>query len=120
VAAAPISTVIGEGIACYHFVIKDACVVMGEGYRGFALRLWPSLILISVVALAAGRLGHAIAVGPAPLRWLEVGTTTTLAVATAAWAIAIKGSDRSALVARYRAQLLLLSRFLNKRYQPGF
>jgi O-antigen/teichoic acid export membrane protein len=119
VAAVPISTIIGEGIACYHFVIKDACVVINEDYRRFALRLWPSLILIWVVGLAAGRLGHAVAVGPAPLRWLEVGTITTIAVAATAWAVAIKGSDRWALAARYRAQLPFLRRLLGKCYQAG-
>ena len=66
VVAVPISTLIGEAIACYQFVIKEACDLMGDDYSGFALRLWPSVILISVIAIVAGRLGHAIAVGPAP------------------------------------------------------
>jgi O-antigen/teichoic acid export membrane protein len=87
--AAPLGALIGEALACYHFVIKDACDVLKEEYSRFAVRLWSGV--------AAGYLGHSVAVGPAPLRWLEVGVLTTLAAALAAWGLALRKDDRSRL-----------------------
>ena len=95
--AVPLGTLIGEALACYHFVIKDACSVLNEEYARFAARLWSGVAAISSAAWGAGYLGHSIAVGPAPLRWLEVGALTTLAAALAGWGVALRQNDRSRL-----------------------
>ena len=95
--AVPLGALIGEGLACYHFVIKDACGVLKEGYARFAARLWWGVVVISCAAWGAGYLGHSLAVGPAPLRWLEVGALTTLAAALAAWGLGLRKDDRSRL-----------------------
>ena len=96
--AVPLGALIGEALACYHFVIKDACGVLKEEYARFALRLWPGVAAISCAAWGAGYLGHSVAVGPAPLRWLQVGALTTLAAALTAWGLALRKDDRSRLL----------------------
>jgi O-antigen/teichoic acid export membrane protein len=97
--AVPLGGIIGEALACYHFVIQDACVVLGEEYFPFALRLWSGVAAMCSATWCAGLVGHAAAVGPAPFRWLQVGVMTTLAAALTAWSLAIPKGDRSRLVA---------------------
>ncbi len=92
--AVPLGTFIGEALACYHFVIKDACSILKEEYARFAVRLWPGVVAISCAAWGSGYLGHSVAVGPAPLRWLQVGALTTLGSALTAWSIALQKDDR--------------------------
>ena len=96
--AVPLGVLMGEAVACYHFVIKDACGVLKEEYGRFAARLWWGVAVISCAAGGAGYLGHSLAVGPAPLRWLQVGALTMLAAALAAWGLALRNDDRSRLV----------------------
>jgi|ERR1039458_2152311 O-antigen/teichoic acid export membrane protein len=93
--AAPVGALIGEALACYHFVIKNTCNVLKEEYSRFAARLWSGVAAISCAAWGAGYLGHSVAIGPAPLRWLEVGALTTLAAVLAAWGVALRKNDRS-------------------------
>lgn len=96
-AAAPLGGMAGEALASYHFVIKDACGVLKEDYARFAGRLWAGVAAISVAAWTAGRVGHSLAVGPAPLRWLQVGLLTAVAAAMAAWSFGLRRDDRALL-----------------------
>jgi O-antigen/teichoic acid export membrane protein len=96
--AVPLGALVGEALACYHFVIKESCGVLKEEYARFAVRLWLGVAAISCAAWGAGYLGHYIAVGPAPLRWLQVGVLTTLTAALAAWTLALTKDDRSRLM----------------------
>ncbi len=106
--AAPLGVLIGEALACYHFVVKDACRVLKEEYVPFAARLWPGVAAISCAAWGAGYLGHSVASGPAPLRWLEVGALTTVAAALAAWGLALGKDDRSRLAIWGKSRWLAL------------
>jgi hypothetical protein len=96
--AAPLGVLIGEALTCYHFVIQDTCRFLKEEYARFAVQLWWGVAVISGAAWGAGCLGHSLAVGPAPLRWLEVGALTTTAAAVAAWCLTLRNDDRSRLV----------------------
>jgi O-antigen/teichoic acid export membrane protein len=95
--AAPLGALIGDTLACCHFVIKNACGVLKEEYARFAVRLWSGVAAISCAACGAGYLGHSLAVGPAPLRWLQVGALTMLAATLAAWGLALRQGERSLL-----------------------
>lgn len=76
--AVPVGLILGEALACYHFVIKDTCTVIGEPYAAYVSRLWPGLAAVFLPALLAGWLAHQSAWGPALLRWGEVGAATLL------------------------------------------
>ena len=95
--AAPLGVLIGEALACYHFVIQGTCRLLKEEYARFAVQLWWGVAVISCAAWGAGYLGHSLAVGSAPLRWIEVGALTTVAAALAAWGLALRKDDRSRL-----------------------
>jgi hypothetical protein len=87
----------GEGLACYHFAVKDACGALGEEYWPFAARVWAAVAAICAAAFCAGFLGHALAVGPVILRWFEVGALTTLATTLVAWIFGLSAQDREQL-----------------------
>ena len=74
----PVGLVVGEAIACYHFVIKESCGVVGEPYGTFALRLYLGLLITSAAALAAGAVTHQAIQEPNLLRWLVVGMATCI------------------------------------------
>jgi O-antigen/teichoic acid export membrane protein len=112
VLAVPISGIIGEAIACYHFVIQDTCRAIGENYRKFALRIWPCVLLVFTASLIAGRIGHAAAVGPAPFRWIEVGLLSTIAAGIFAWYSGILAADRFILLTRLRRRLPIVNKYL--------
>jgi len=95
--AVPIGLIFGEAIACYHFVIKDTCSVIGEPYGPYALRIWGGLLVVSFAAFAAGWGIHQMEVGPAILCWVEVGLVTTAASSVSAYFVWTGGNEREFL-----------------------
>jgi O-antigen/teichoic acid export membrane protein len=112
VLAVPISSIAGEAFACYHFVIQDTCRAIGENYRRLALGIWPSVLLVFAVSLAAGRLGHVFACGPAPLRWFQVGFLSAIAASVSGWYSGLNSADRSYVSTRLSRQFPMLNRRL--------
>jgi len=108
--AVPIGMILGDAIACYHFVIKDTCNILDEGYARFAARLWLGLAATSCAAWGIGYLGHFIAVGPDPFRWLQVGALTTLAAALTSWQLGLRKDDRSRVASWGRSRCSALLR----------
>lgn len=73
VSAIPIALMVGEGLACYHFVIRDACRIVRISYFRFAPRLWATLV---AMAAAAGLVAWGISVAgilPPPIQWVVAG-----------------------------------------------
>jgi O-antigen/teichoic acid export membrane protein len=95
--AVPVGILFGDAVACHHFVIKDTCHVLKEDYPRYAVRFWSGFAAVCLAAWGAAWLGHSIAFGPAPLRWLEVGGLTTIAAVSVAWHVALRENDRSRL-----------------------
>jgi O-antigen/teichoic acid export membrane protein len=94
----PLASIAGDGLACYHFVIKDTCSMLGESYPRYAARLWMAVGAVSLAAWGAAWLGHAMAFGPAPLRWMETGVLSAAAAGLSAWGLALRAGDRSLLM----------------------
>lgn len=92
--------IVGDLLACCHFIVRDACRLVGEPYAWFAGRLWSKLAAISAVALLAGWIVHAGFGGPLALRWLAVGGATAVATAALTWTIWLTADDRAALARR--------------------
>jgi hypothetical protein len=92
--AVPLSILVGEGLACYHFVVKDACIIVKEDYSRFAPRLWGGVGAIAFASWGAGYVAHGLSTGHTLLRWGEVGIVTSIAAAVTAWAIALRREDR--------------------------
>ena len=101
--AIPIGLIIGEAAACYHFVVKDTCQMIGEPYSPFALRLWSGLIAVATVALLAGWAAHQVIPGHYLVRFVVVGIVTSAVSLAAAWSIWVTPEVRAQLVLRFRS-----------------
>lgn len=98
----PLGLMVGEAIACYHFVVKDTCTQIGEPYGTFARRLWSRWVLVAMLTLAAGWLASQVPAGFAPLRWATVGASTGAASGLVFWFAWLDAQDRRIL----RSQVL--------------
>jgi O-antigen/teichoic acid export membrane protein len=108
--AVPAGLLVGEGAACYHFVIKHTCHLIGEPYGPFARRLWAGVAAVTATALAVGWAVHSIAFGPMPVRWLTVGLMTVLASLGSAWGLWLKKEERAKLWRRMRPRAMAIAR----------
>ena len=105
--AVPVGLIVGEAVACYHFVVKDTCLMIGEPYRPFALRLWLGFLIVAAMALLAGWATHHTIPGPYLVRWLGVGAFTSIVSAVAACVIWFTPEDRAQLMSRLRPLVVL-------------
>jgi O-antigen/teichoic acid export membrane protein len=94
--------IVGDLLACCHFIVRDACRLVDEPYAPFAWRLWVNLAAVSAVALLAGWTAHVGVGGPLALRWLAVGAATAAATSAMTWAMWLTADDREALAQRLR------------------
>jgi O-antigen/teichoic acid export membrane protein len=109
-AAVPIGLIVGELVACAVFVPRAACRLVGEDYLRFALRQWRAVAVGAALAGGAAWAAAEVAMGPAPLRWLEIGAVAFLASALVAWRLGLHGADRAAVARNARASLARLTR----------
>jgi O-antigen/teichoic acid export membrane protein len=93
---------VGDLVACCHFVVRDACRLVDEPYAAFAGRLWGNLAVVSGVALLAGWTAHVGVPGPLPLRWLAVGAATVAATSAMTWGVWLTSGNRETLAQRLR------------------
>ena len=90
----PIAFIVAEGLACYHFVVRDACRIIGEPYARFAGKLWAGMMAVSGCAFAATWAAHAAPdLGTFP-RWLCSGAASLVAVALSAWLVWFRQDER--------------------------
>jgi O-antigen/teichoic acid export membrane protein len=108
VIAVPIGLIVGEALACYVFIPRDACRLVREDFRWFAARQWTALGVGVAFAFSAAWVAAQIAVGPATLRWLEVGTTALVASFLGVWTVGLETHERRLLVRKGRASLVRL------------
>ncbi len=91
----PIAFIVAESAACYHFVIRDACRIVGEGYRQFARKLWLGATVISGSAFCAAWAVHlAPGLGTFP-RWICSGCASIAAVALSTWVFWFREEERT-------------------------
>jgi uncharacterized membrane protein (Fun14 family) len=108
VAAVPLGLIVGEALACYVFVPRESCRLIGEDYRRFTLHQVVGLGVGALLAFAAGWAVARIAVGPLVVQWLEVGAATLAASLLAAWAVGLESDERWLLLGKGRASLVRL------------
>ncbi len=104
-AAVPVGLTLGEAVACYRFVPREACRLIGEDYGRFAARVWLMLAIAATFTFGVAWLADRVAVGPAPMRWLEVGGAALAASLLVAWTVGLTGAERALLVRESRASL---------------
>lgn len=106
--AVPVGLIVGEALACYHFVVRDTCQMVGEPYGPFARRLWFGLAVVATVAIVAGWAAHETIPGPSFIRWAGVGAFTSAVSAAVAWGVWLTPEDRAVLLSRLRPLVALV------------
>ena len=108
--AIPLSFIAADLMACYHFVIRDACRISAIPYAGYMIK-----IVTGSVAMIAGVWAVALAVHAA-IPGAIVARLTTLSlllppiVASVAWFFLLMAEDRQR-VAAWKGRMLLRRRF---------
>jgi O-antigen/teichoic acid export membrane protein len=100
--AVPIGLILGDAVACYHFVIRDACKICREPYVRFAIRTWLGLICVTTVSLCVGLLSSRIHTGSDVLQWVIAGTLTLVASLFTTWWLWFTDTDRALVVRLFR------------------
>ncbi|HXM69015.1 MAG TPA: polysaccharide biosynthesis C-terminal domain-containing protein, partial [Candidatus Acidoferrum sp.] len=76
----PIAFIVAELAACYHFVVRDACRIVGDPYGRFARKLWLGLTAVMASAFCATWVVHlAPGLGTFP-RWVISGCVSIAVV----------------------------------------
>jgi O-antigen/teichoic acid export membrane protein len=111
----PIAFIIAEAVACYHFVLRDACWIIGENYQRFARKLWSGVVFVSGSAFCATwavHLGMGIATFP---RWVLSGCASVAAVAFSTWAFWLRAEERTFVRRKTGSGLKVIERALPLR-----
>jgi O-antigen/teichoic acid export membrane protein len=108
IAAVPIGLIVGEVLFCYVFVPREACRLIREDYRRFAVRQWLVHGAVMIGAFYAARLAAQMAMGPPALRWCEVGAAALIGSLLSTWTVGLTGRERALLVREGRALLARL------------
>lgn len=109
--AVPIGLLAGDVLACYHFVIKDACQIVKTSYLAFAGRLWSSIILIFCVTFALGW-WVANVVEDVPqiyLHWIVILASSMLVSMLGSWLLWLSKEERSAAIMQIATRIRNLS-----------
>ena len=108
VPAVPIGLIVGEALACYVFVPREACRLVREEFWWFAVRQWVGLTVGVAFTFPAAWGVAQIAAGPLVLRWIEVGAAALAASFLALWMAGLDADERRLLAKRGRASLARL------------
>ena len=116
----PIAFILAESAACYHFVISDACRIVGVAYGWFACRLWLGLTVIGGSAFCATWAVHlAPGLGMFP-RWVCSGCASIVAVALTAWLVWFRKEERLFVSRKAGSGLRVLERVLPLRLRSDY
>jgi len=108
VAAIPIGFIVGEALACYVFVPRQACRLVREDFRRFAVRQSVGLGVGVAFAFPAAWAAAQIASGPPVLQWVEIGAAALAASVVAVLTSGLDSDDRRLLLRKSRASLVRL------------
>ena len=111
----PIAFIIAECAACYHFVMRDACRIIGEAYLRFARKLWMGMIVVGGLAFCATWVVHlAPGLGTFP-RWICSGCASIATVALGTWVVWFREEERTFVRRKTESGLRVVGRTLALR-----
>lgn len=91
----PIAFIVGESAACYHFVVRHACRIVGESYGRFARKLWLGMTAVAGSTLCATWVVHlAPSLGTFP-RWVASGCVSVAVVVLGTWVFWFREGERA-------------------------
>jgi len=107
----PMAFILAEAVACYHFVVRNACRIIGESYLKFAGKLWGGMIVVSVSGLAATWAVHLMRLGPFT-SWICSGVASVVAVSISTWVFWFHDEERALLRRKVGSGAKLVGRSL--------
>ena len=111
----PIAFIVAEAAACYHFVLRDACRIIGENYLRFARKLWLGVAIVSGSAFCATWAVHlATGMGAFP-RWVLSGCASIAAVVLSAWGFWFREEERTFVLRKTGSGFRIIERALPLR-----
>ena len=111
----PVAFIVAEVAACYHFVLRDACHIIGERYLRFARKLWLGMTVVSASAFGAAWAVHLTpGLGTFP-RWVLSGCASIAAVALSTWTLWFREEERTFVRRKTRSGLRQIERALPLR-----
>lgn len=99
--AVPVGLFVGEVLSCYHFILRDGCMLVGESYAHFARRTWRAVIAVAGLVVTLSALVERF-LGPANLG-LRLGALIATALAgavSAVWITFLTGEDTRIILRR--------------------
>jgi O-antigen/teichoic acid export membrane protein len=99
--AVPLGLLAGEALACYHFVIADACILTDTPYSKFATRVWFTLVFVTTITLAMCAIAHRLPIPFVLLRMLVAGTISVITATVGVWMLLLHKSERQLLAGRF-------------------
>jgi O-antigen/teichoic acid export membrane protein len=113
--ALPVAFIVAEAAACYHFVVRNACRIIGEPYLPFAAKLWSGIIGVGACAFAAAWAIHAAPGLRTFPRWVCSGTGSVVTVAISAWVLWLGDEERGFIIRKTSSSLRVVGRVLPLR-----
>ncbi len=102
VVSVPFGFIIGELVACYHFIIRRTCALLQESYTQLATRVWLNMIANFCLSLALGSVVHYTAFAlPFFLRFCCVATATSSSSLLLTWLFWLGPHERQVLASRF-------------------
>jgi len=115
----PIAFILAEGAACYHFVLRTACRVIGEPCLRFGVKLWSGMIAVAACAITATWIVHAVPDLRTSARWICSGSASLAAVTLSAWVFWLRSEEREFIRLKAPSALKLLERSLPVRLRTS-
>src|SRR5579864_7356590 len=116
--ALPIAFIVTEALACYHFVVRNACRIVGEPYLPFAAKLWSGMVAVGACAFAAAWAVHSAPELGTLLRWACSGIASVLAVTVSGWLTWFREEERGFIVYKSNLGVKQLGRLLPLPTRP--
>ncbi|HKU21276.1 MAG TPA: hypothetical protein VJQ50_09705, partial [Terriglobales bacterium] len=117
--ALPVAFMVVEAAACYHFVVRNACHIIGEPYLPFAAKLWPGMIGVGACGFAATWAVHvAPDLGTLP-RWICSGAASLAAVALSTWVFWLRNEEREFIWRKAGSGIRFVGRVLPPRLRTS-
>jgi O-antigen/teichoic acid export membrane protein len=111
----PIAFIVAEAVACYHFVVRNACRIIGEPYLPFAAKLWLGMIGVAACAFTATWAVHSASGLGTLQRWICSGAAGVAAVAVSAWVFWLRSEERGFIRHKAGSGLRVMERALPMR-----
>jgi peptidoglycan biosynthesis protein MviN/MurJ (putative lipid II flippase) len=90
----PLSLIVSELVTCYHFVLKDTCILIKEPYARFAIRTWGTVITAMLASLAMLGIIDSIWTSASMWRWFIDGSVAFLIASAISYVLGLTKADR--------------------------